>query len=59
MAALNFTSKGIMPINGVTLFIVNFAQKFHSNVIRAVWNADNSEIVVHPVSYMSLTVTLN
>jgi len=38
---------------------VNFAQKFHSNVIRAVWNADNSEIVVHPVSYMCLTVTLN
>ncbi len=38
---------------------VNFAQKFYSNVIRAVWDADYSEIVVHPVSYMSFTVTLN
>jgi hypothetical protein len=44
------------PIKGM---YVNFAQKFHSNVIRAVWDADYSEIVVHPVSYMSFTVTLN
>jgi hypothetical protein len=49
----------VASILGIVGYIVNFAQKFHSNVIRAVWNADNSEIVVHPVSYMSLTVTLN